>query len=113
MDTAKKQTKQFQAETKQLLDLMVHSIYTNREIFLRELISNASDALDKIRFQSLTNLDLLEDDSEFEIRLAVDEADHTRVFDSCIGQKSPKAYYGLIFLSIFLFSYCVIPRDVV
>lgn len=86
MDAAKKQTKQFQAETKQLLDLMVHSIYTNREIFLRELISNASDAIDKIRFQSLTNLDLLEGDSEFEIRLAVDEAEHTlTVSDNGIG----------------------------
>jgi molecular chaperone HtpG len=86
MDAAKKQTKQFQAETKQLLDLMIHSIYTNREIFLRELISNASDAIDKIRFESLTNLDLLEDDSEFEIRLAVDEANHTlTVSDNGIG----------------------------
>lgn len=86
MDTVKKQTMQFQAETKQLLDLMVHSIYTNREIFLRELISNASDAIDKIRFQSLTNLELLEGDSEFEIRLAVDPANHTlTVSDNGIG----------------------------
>jgi len=68
------------------LDLMIHSIYTNREIFLRELISNASDAIDKIRFQSLTNLDLLEDDSDFQIRLAVDPANHTlTIFDNGIG----------------------------
>lgn len=86
MDTLKKQTKQFQAETKQLLDLMIHSIYTNREIFLRELISNASDAIDKIRFQSLTNLELLEGDSDFQIRLAVDTANHTLIIsDNGIG----------------------------
>ena len=62
-----KQTREFQTETKQLLDLMIHSIYTNREIFLRELISNASDAIDKVRVQSLTDHDLLENDPNFEI----------------------------------------------
>lgn len=72
-----KQTREFQAETKQLLDLMVHSIYTNREIFLRELISNASDAIDKIRFASLTDQTLLEGDDEFEIFLTPDEAAKT------------------------------------
>ena len=69
-----KQTREFQTETKQLLDLMIHSIYTNREIFLRELISNASDAIDKIRVQSLTNHELLENDPHFEISLQADEA---------------------------------------
>jgi molecular chaperone HtpG len=72
-----KETKEFQAETKQLLDLMIHSIYTNREIFLRELISNASDAIDKIRFESLTNQALLEGDSGFEIFITVDEPGKT------------------------------------
>ncbi|KYZ76257.1 molecular chaperone HtpG [Anaerosporomusa subterranea] len=76
-DPIMKETREFQAETKQLLDLMVHSIYTNREIFLRELISNASDAIDKIRFASLTNQDLLEGDSDFEILLVPNEATHT------------------------------------
>ena len=63
------ETFRFQAETKQLLDLMIHSIYTNHEIFLRELISNASDAIDKLRFASLTQADLLEGDTDFTIRL--------------------------------------------
>jgi molecular chaperone HtpG len=72
-----KQTREFQAETKQLLDLMIHSIYTNREIFLRELISNASDAIDKLRFESLTNQQLLEGNSDFEIFLVPDEESKT------------------------------------
>ena len=67
--TARSQELEFQAETKQLLDLMIHSLYTSKDIFLRELISNASDAIDRLRFESLTNLEMLEDGSEFEIRL--------------------------------------------
>lgn len=59
----------FQAETTQLLDLMIHSLYTNKDIFLRELISNASDALDRLRFEALTSPDLLADDPTLEIRL--------------------------------------------
>ncbi|WP_196594525.1 molecular chaperone HtpG [Pectinatus sottacetonis] len=81
-----KETHEFQAETKQLLDLMIHSIYTNREIFLRELISNASDAIDKIHFESLTNKDLLEGDSNYEIFLIPDESTHTlSISDNGIG----------------------------
>lgn len=81
-----KETREFQAETKQLLDLMVHSIYTNREIFLRELISNASDAIDKIRFESLTNHDLLEGNSDFEIFIVPDETTNTlTISDNGIG----------------------------
>lgn len=81
-----KETREFQTETKQLLDLMIHSIYTNREIFLRELISNASDAIDKIRVQSLTNHELLENDPNFEITLAADEQAHTlTISDNGIG----------------------------
>ena len=81
-----KQTREFQTETKQLLDLMIHSIYTNREIFLRELISNASDAIDKIRVQSLTNHDLLEGDPNFEIMLIADEKANTlTITDNGIG----------------------------
>lgn len=85
-DVMTKETREFQAETKQLLDLMVHSIYINKEIFLRELISNASDAIDKIRFQSLTNQELLEGDSELEIFLEVDETNKTlTISDNGIG----------------------------
>ena len=84
--TITKETREFQAETKQLLDLMIHSIYTNKEIFLRELISNASDAIDKIRFESLTNHDLLEGDSNFEIFIVPDETTHTlTISDNGIG----------------------------
>lgn len=76
-ETIAKETREFQAETKQLLDLMIHSIYTNREIFLRELISNASDAIDKVRFESLTNHDLLEGNRDFEIFLIPDDTTNT------------------------------------
>lgn len=81
-----KETYEFQAETKQLLDLMIHSIYTNREIFLRELISNASDAIDKIHFEALTNKDLLEGDNNYKIFLVPDETTHTlSISDNGIG----------------------------
>ena len=60
---------EFQAETKELLDLMIHSLYSSKDIFLRELISNASDALDKRRFEALQNPDLLTADEEIGIRL--------------------------------------------
>jgi len=76
----------FEAETKALLHLMIHSLYTDRELFLRELISNASDALDRLRFESLTTNDLLEGDARFEIRLEVDRAARTlTISDSGIG----------------------------
>ena len=83
---ATKETHEFQAETKQLLDLMVHSIYTNREIFLRELISNASDAIDKLHFEALTDRTLLEGDENYEIFLVPDEKSHTlTISDNGIG----------------------------
>lgn len=84
--TPVKETRSFQAETRQLLDLMIHSVYTNREIFLRELISNASDAIDKVRFQSLTNLELLEGNDDFRIDLEVNEEEKTlTIADNGIG----------------------------
>ena len=77
-DSVHKETREFQAATKQLLDLMIHSIYTDRKIFLRELISNSSDAIDKLRFAALTNQDLLEgQEANFEIYLVPDETTRT------------------------------------
>ena len=83
---AKMKEYQFQAETKKLLDLMIHSLYTNKEIFLRELISNASDALDRLRFEALTNPTLLEQNDKYEIRLDTDKETRTlSVSDTGIG----------------------------
>lgn len=76
----------FQAETTQLLHLMIHSLYTQREVFLRELISNASDALDRLRFESLTNPELAPSDHKYEIRLKPDSAARTlTISDTGIG----------------------------
>jgi|HubBroStandDraft_6_1064221.scaffolds.fasta_scaffold81050_1 molecular chaperone HtpG len=84
--TAQVQEREFQAETKQLLDIMIHSLYTNKDIFLRELISNASDALDRLRFESLTNPELLENDSNFEIRFDPEKGARTlTISDNGIG----------------------------
>ena len=81
-----KQTLEFQAETKRLLDLVVNSIYTNKEIFLRELISNASDALDKLHFESLTNQDILEGNDTYEIYVLPDpESKMITISDNGIG----------------------------
>lgn len=83
---AQVETYQFQAETKQLLDIMIHSLYTTKEIFLRELISNASDALDRLGFESLTKPELTAEDSTKEIRLEVDRDQRTlTISDSGIG----------------------------
>jgi molecular chaperone HtpG len=83
---ANPETLGFQAEVKQLLHLMVHSLYSNREIFLRELISNASDAADKLRFEAMTNPSLLEKDAELRIRISCDaEAGTIEVSDNGIG----------------------------
>ncbi|HEY6186978.1 MAG TPA: molecular chaperone HtpG [Pyrinomonadaceae bacterium] len=80
------ETHDFQAETKQLLDLMIHSLYTTKEIFLRELISNASDALDRLRFEALTTPELMSDAPELEIRLASDRKARTlTISDTGIG----------------------------
>src|SRR2546428_535872 len=67
-----KQTLSFQAEVKQILHLVTHSLYSNKEIFLRELVSNASDACDKLRFEALNHPGLLEDAPNLEVRVAFD-----------------------------------------
>ena len=86
MSTATKETLGFQAEVKQLLDLMIHSLYSNKEIFLRELVSNASDACDKLRFEALTNKDLFENDADLKIRVSFDKVARTiTIADNGIG----------------------------
>ena len=83
-----RETLGFQAEVKQLLQLMIHSLYSNKEIFLRELISNASDAADKLRFEALSNDSLYEGDSELKIRLEFDKEKRTiTIIDNGIGRK--------------------------
>jgi len=84
--THPKESMAFQAEVKQLLQLMIHSLYSNKEIVLRELISNASDAADKLRFEALANGALYENDSELKIRIAFDkEARTLTISDNGIG----------------------------
>lgn len=76
----------FQAETQQLLDILIHSLYTEREIFLRELVSNSSDALNRMQFQQLTDNDVLDPDAELEIRINFDEEAKTlTISDTGIG----------------------------
>jgi molecular chaperone HtpG len=83
---AKKETLGFETEVKHLLHLMIHSLYSNKEIFLRELISNASDAADKLRFEALSNDGLYEGDTELKIRLEFDKEKRTiTIIDNGIG----------------------------
>ena len=89
---ANKETLGFQAEVKQLLHLMIHSLYSNKEIFLRELVSNASDACDKLRFEGLNNAALYGDDSELKIRLSFEKAARTlTIADNGIGLSRDEA----------------------
>ncbi|HET7200609.1 MAG TPA: molecular chaperone HtpG [Burkholderiales bacterium] len=91
-----RETLGFQAEVKELLGLMIHSLYSNREIFLRELISNASDACDKLRFEALHDPALLEGGSEFEIRVDYDVAARTiTVADNGIGMSRDEVIENL------------------
>ena len=89
---AQKETLGFQTEVKQLLHLMIHSLYSNKEIFLRELISNASDACDKLRFEAMSNAALYEDASELSIRVSFDKAARTiTIADNGIGLSRDEA----------------------
>ncbi|WP_372770652.1 molecular chaperone HtpG [Pseudoalteromonas sp.] len=84
--SAQKETFGFQTEVKQLLQLMIHSLYSNKEIFLRELVSNASDAADKLRFLALENNDLYEGNGELRVRISADkEANTVTISDNGIG----------------------------
>ncbi len=86
MTTTEKQTLGFQTEVRQLLDLMIHSLYSDKDIFLRELVSNASDAADKLRFEALRDESLYEGDSDLKIRVLVDKAARTvTIADNGIG----------------------------
>ena len=85
-DTPTKETLGFKAEAEQVLNLMIHSVYSNKEIFLRELVSNASDACDMLRFEALTDSTLFEDDQELTIRVGYDaQARTVTVSDNGIG----------------------------
>ncbi|TMO57635.1 molecular chaperone HtpG [Pseudoalteromonas aurantia] len=86
MTTAQKETLGFQTEVKQLLNLMIHSLYSNKEIFLRELVSNASDAADKLRFLALSDGSLYDGDADLRVRVSVDkEANTVTISDNGIG----------------------------
>ncbi len=92
----KHETLGFQTEVKQLLHLMIHSLYSNREIFLRELISNASDACDKLRFESLHNAAMMEDGAEFKIRIGFDKDARTlTIADNGIGMNRDEVIANL------------------
>ncbi len=87
-----KQTLSFQAEVKQLLHLVTHSLYSNKEIFLRELVSNASDACDKLRFEALNDASLFEDQPNLEIRIGFDKAARRIIIsDNGIGLSAQEA----------------------
>lgn len=92
MGASDKQVMGFQAEVKQLLQLMIHSLYSNKEIFLRELVSNASDASDKLRFEAINNAELFEGDSELAIQIEFDKAARTiSIIDNGIGLSQAEA----------------------
>src|SRR5579863_4151849 len=91
-----KETMGFQAEVKQLLDIVVHSLYSNKEIFLRELISNASDAIDKLRFEALSDPAFYEKDPELSIRINFDNEKRTiTISDNGIGMSRDEAVENL------------------
>jgi molecular chaperone HtpG len=90
------QKMEFRTEVRQLLDLMIHSLYSHKEVFLRELISNASDAVDKARYESLTDSDILEDEKDWIIRITPDRnAGTLKVSDNGIGMTKDEAVEAL------------------
>jgi molecular chaperone HtpG len=96
MTAEAKQTLGFQAEVKQLLNLMIHSLYSNKEIFLRELVSNASDAADKLRFEALANNALYESDPDLKVEISLDKAARTlTVRDNGVGMSRDEVIRNL------------------
>ena len=96
MSTEKKETMGFQSEAKQLLHLMIHSLYSNKEIFLRELVSNANDAIDKLRFEALSDGKIMPEGTEFGIRIDIDdETKSVTVSDNGIGMSKEEAISNL------------------
>ena len=96
MSTEKKETMGFQSEAKQLLHLMIHSLYSNKEIFLRELVSNANDAIDKLRFEALSDGKIMPEGTEFGIRIDIDEETKSvTVSDNGIGMSKEEAISNL------------------
>ncbi|MBK4775809.1 molecular chaperone HtpG [Candidatus Pantoea edessiphila] len=86
MNMKGQETRDFQSEVKQLLHLMIHSLYSNKEIFLRELVSNASDAADKLRFLALSNPKLYEHDKELHVRISINKSNRSiKISDNGIG----------------------------
>lgn len=95
-ETAKTETRGFETEAKQLLQLMIHSLYSNKEVFLRELISNASDAADKLRFEALSRPELLEEEPELKVRIELDSENKTiSVADNGIGMSREEVIANL------------------
>ena len=91
-EQAQVEERPFQTEVQQLLKILIHSLYTDKEIFLRELISNASDALDKIRFRSLTDRNIVDPDAELKIDITVDKsAKPMPIRDTGIGMNREEA----------------------
>ena len=87
---------EFKAELKQLLHLITHSLYSNREIFLRELISNASDAINKIKFDSLSHAEILEDNKDWKIKITPDrEAGTLTISDNGVGMSHAEVIENL------------------
>ena len=96
MTTTDKQTLGFQTEIRQLLDLMIHSLYSNREIFLRELISNASDACDKLRFVAIDDDKIYEGDSDWgSVSPSIASAGSLTIIDNGIGMSRDEAVANL------------------
>src|SRR5579871_5414039 len=96
MSAESKSSMEFKTELKQLLHIITHSLYSHKEIFLRELISNASDAINKIKFDSLNREDLLEGNKDWKIRISVDKEKKTlTVSDNGVGMSRDEAVENL------------------